>query len=302
MNNILLDAKARTFLAVYTHRSFTRAAAALFVTQPAVTQQVQALQEEMGHTLYTIAGRQVVLTETGERLGQFLRSLSQDIVRFAEELDREDGVTTLRCGATRTIGEFTLPPILATMLKKPDRRLSLVIDNTEVLLHKIDNAEIDFAWIEGAFDKRRYDYRLFSHEPFIGIAEPALLARTPSPTLQSLLGERLLVRERGSGTRAVLEGLLADRGLGLGDFSSVGVIDNLNVIKALVGDGQGISFMYEAAAQDAIASGRVVNLPIEGWQVMREFNFVFAQGTRWTPQLLAIHEEALSIARNQEEI
>ncbi len=299
MYHTLLDAKALTLLAVWEHGSFTRAAEALFITQPAVSQQMQALQEEVGHCLYTVVGRQVVLSEWGKQLASHLDVVRRETKRLELQLAAKDGPPPLRCGATRTIGEFTLPPIIARMLTVDGRCLSLVIDNTEDLLHKLDNGEIDCAWIEGAFDKRRYDYRLFSHERFIAIASPSFVASHPTIALEALLSERLLVREEGSGTRAVLEGLLADRGLEPGDFSALTVIGNLNVIKALVAEGMGISFMYEAAARDAIASNRVAQLAIEGWHVVREFNFVFPLHSREATFLLSVHERACANTAQQ---
>ena len=295
MNTLLLDPKVHTFLAVYTHRNFTRAAAALALTQPAVTQQMQALEYEVGEKLYTIEGRRVVLTEMGEQLGTFLQSIAQESVRFERQLRSEREREVLNCGATRTIGEFVLPPILKDLLTTTSKRLNVVINNTEILLAQLDEGIIDCAWIEGPFDKHAYDYRLFSHEPFIGIGSNALGQSTMS--LQSVMEKPLFVREKGSGTRAVLEGILADRGLSLEGFASIDVIDNLNVIKELVKEGLGISFMYEAAVKKELAEGSLVRLPIDQWSIKREFNFVFPLRSVKKEYYEELHTHALAASR-----
>ena len=118
--------------------------------------------------------------------------------------------------------------------------------------------------------------------------------RHPKPSLDSLLSERLLVREKGSGTRAVFEQILAERGLSTDSFRHVDEIGNLNVIKTLVGNDMGISFLYEEATKDAIMQGQVCELPIDGWSVNREFNFVFSLHTRYESQFLAFLNECMT--------
>ncbi|NMA23030.1 MAG: LysR family transcriptional regulator [Spirochaetales bacterium] len=295
MYTTLLDTKARAFLAVWEYRSFTKAAEALFITQPAVSQQMHALQQQMGTTLFVIEGRQVVFTVAGEELAALLAAHARNAHAYTHALTQRSHIEPLRFGATRTIGEFTLEPVLSSLMEQERYHCSLFIDNTEVLLQKIDRGEIDFAWIEGAFDKRRYEYRLYSHERFIAItsAEATIEGEI---SLQSLLESRLFIREHGSGTRAVLEGVLADRGLSLENFAHTTMIDNLNVIKALVGRGLGISFMYEAAARQELAGQTVQEIPIKGWHVVREFNFVFAQGSHHRDKYLEIWEQSLALA------
>ena len=293
----MLDFRIRTFLAVCEHMSFTKAAQALHLTQPAVSQHIHSLQQQLGTQLFTMQGRQVVLTAEGTRYGRFVRSLQRDIRRFTDEFLAQDAKRSITFGATLTIGEFTLPPMLARLMETdPERHITMHVDNTEVLLSMLDEGAIDVAFIEGAFDKHRYGYRLFSHERFIGIGSASCMERHPNPTLEELLGERLIIRESGSGTRGVLERFLVERGLSTEDFCHVDEIGNLNVIKHLVSRDRGISFMYEAAARASIASGTVRELPIEGWQVIREFNYVFPLGSQFESRFLDFYDECMSTA------
>ncbi|WP_422480026.1 LysR substrate-binding domain-containing protein [Pleomorphochaeta sp. DL1XJH-081] len=291
----MLDFRIITFLAVCDQKSFTKAAEYLNITQPAVSQHMHALQEMWGKPLFVIEGRRFILTEAGEDLRQFVQTLQVDIKRFSQDFRDKKHGQHIYFGATLTIGEFTLPPILKGLMeKRPTRNLTMHVDNTENLLAMLDSGFLDFAFIEGAFDKKRYGYRLFSNQRFIPICSSQCLLRHPKPSLDSLLSERLLVREKGSGTRAVFEQILAERGLSTDSFRHVDEIGNLNVIKTLVGNDMGISFLYEEAAKDAIMQGQVCELPIDGWSVNREFNFVFSLHTRYESQFLAFLNECMT--------
>lgn len=291
----MLDFRILTFLAICEHKSFTKAAQALHITQPAVSQHMQALQAQLGTQLFTMEGRQVLLTAQGEQFWHFARSIHNDITRFTEDFPANAERESLRFGATLSIGEFTLPPILAKVMSaERQRNHRMYVDNTEILLGMLDSGEIDFAFIEGTFDKRRYGYRLLSHERFISIGSPSCKDRHPKPSLEELFGERLIIRESGSGTRGVLERILAERGLSTSLFHHMDEIGNLNVITYLVGKDLGISFLYEAAARDALERGAVCVLEIEGWHVVREFNFVYPLHARQEQRYLRYFEEFTS--------
>jgi DNA-binding transcriptional LysR family regulator len=291
----MLDFRIITFLAVCDQKSFTKAAEYLNITQPAVSQHMHTLQESWGKPLFSIEGRRFVLTDAGEDLRQFAQTLQVDINRFSQEFKTKGQEQHIHFGATLTIGEFTLPPILRRLMEnRPTRNLTMHVDNTENLLAMLDSGFLDFAFIEGAFDKKIYGYRLFSNQRFIPICSHQCVLRHPKPSLDSLLSERLLVREKGSGTRAVFEQILAERGLSTDSFRHVDEIGNLNVIKTLVGNDMGISFLYEEAAKDAIALGKVCELPIDRWGVTREFNFVFSLHTRYESQFLAFLDECMT--------
>ena len=292
MVDYMLDFRINTFLAVCRYMSFSQAAEALHITQPAVSQHMQVLQDKLGQQLYVLHGRQVVLTEQGRRYYEFAQSLDRDIKRFTSEFATETISPSITFGATLSIGEFILPPLLSRLTDAdPQRNITLYVDNTENLLGMLDEGTIDVAFIEGAFDKNSYDYRLWSHERFIGIGSQACLERHTEPTLEMLLEERLIIRERGSGTRGVLERYLAESGLTPESFSHVDEIGNLNVIKYLVSRDHGISFLYEAAARDAIEQENITELPIKEWQVSREFNFVFTKNSQYTPRFLDFYRE-----------
>ncbi len=273
----MLEYRIKTFLTVCEHMSFTKASLALNLTQPAISQHIRALEEHYGKKLFTLVGRQIKLTTDGEELRRFSHSMEVDIKKFHKSYTQENSREQISFGATLSIGEFTLPPIITSLMKQhPHWNVQMRVNNTLNLLSMIDKGEIDFAFIEGAFNKAIYSYRLFSLERFIAIGSRAMKEKYPHHSLEDLKGERILIREEGSGTRAVFTHILKEKGLSLESFHHVDEIGNLNVIKRLVSENLGISFMYEAAAKEAIKENLVFEIPLTDVSVKREFNFVYS--------------------------
>ena len=158
----MLDYRARTFLEVYRLRSYTHAADALHITQPAVSQHIRQLEHHYGCALFTKAGRGIEPTEAGELLYRALDVMENDDVRLRGELDALASVDVarppLRFGCTRTVADFVAPRLLAEHLTRhPDERILMRTGNTSELVALIDQGDIDFALVEGSFDRKAFD-------------------------------------------------------------------------------------------------------------------------------------------------
>lgn len=182
----------------------------------------------------------------------------------------------LRIGATKTIGDYILGPAIRRFLDAPDHQLQFLVDNTAALLRRLEQGELDFVVLEGVFNKARYDSFLLRNEPYIGICPPGhpLDGQTVSP--EALLGQRLILREEGSGTRDLLERSLAQCGYTVGAFSGTVCVSSFKIIRELVCAGYGISFVYAAVAADLPAPGRFFCPPLTG---SHELNAVWLKGT-----------------------
>ena len=135
---------------------------------------------------------------------------------------------------------------------------------------------IDFALIEGYFDKGIYGHAPLSAERFLavcGMGSP-LTGKAPLP-LEELCAQPIVVREPGSGTREVLENLLHEHNLSLSDFRAVSEIGNFRTLKQLVAAGPGITFAYAPAVQEELAAGLLREIPLKGVRLTREFSFVW---------------------------
>ncbi len=283
----MIDIKHITFLEVCRLKNFTKAADLLCITQPAVSQHVKCLEELYGGELITFSKRNFELTEKGKVLYNFLATLQVDCQRAIENIYKESEKSdSISFGATLTIGEYLMPPIIENLIRQNSKlKISMIVDNTKVLLNKLDQGLIEFALIEGTFDKNKYDSEIFSTEPFIAVCASTLIPKEKQH-FESICKTRLIVRERGSGTRMVLEQILNEKSLDLNHFYDVVEIGNMSAIKELVKTGIGISFLYKAAVTKELKEGSLCEIPIKDFLEMREFNFVFLKNSQFSSEYM----------------
>ena len=276
----MLDPRVETFLTVCETMNFTKAASLLHITQPAVSQQVRALEEQYGRKLFRYKSRQLFLTEEGELFLRTARTMRQDAIRLQESLRQMGKERLLRFGATLTIGEYSMPgPLLRLLQKDPELRLRMLAANTQELLSLLDRGEIDFAIVEGNFDRSSYDSLVYSTQRYIPVAAPDYAFTRPVHRLEDLLEERLLVREPGSGTRSILERVLEANNLSVESFRRWTELGSLNLIKSLVEAGAGVSFFYQPVVQRELESGLLREIPLEDCSIHHDFTFLWQRGS-----------------------
>ncbi len=276
----MLDFRIKTFLEVCKQRSYTKAADALCITQPAVTQHIKYLEQYYGGRLFEYAGRRIELTRNGKLLYQAVLTMAADEEKIRKHLLlAEEGKKEFHFGSTLTIGEFVLPELLASFIgRNQDVSLSMIVDNTSVLLKKIRDGEIDFAFIEGHFHKEEYDYRLFQKDRFIAVtADKSRFQKEME--LEELLSETIIAREEGSGTREILERVLNEDNRTIHNFRRVIEIGNISAIKHFVKSGCGITFLFESAVKAEIEAGELFEISLKNQNISREFNFVMLKNS-----------------------
>ncbi len=278
----MLDYRTHTFLAVCRTGSLTRAAAELHITQPAVSQHIRQLERHYGTPLFAKTGRGVEPTPAGQLLYRQLSAMENDEARLRSELAALNGERgarpPLRLGCTRTVADFVAPRMLAGHLRRhPDQRLLMRTGNTAELVDLLDRGEIDLALVEGSFDRALFESETFSRERFVAVA--ATGARPARIT--DLLGMRLVLREKGSGTREILERHLAARDLAVSDFAGVIELASIPAIKACVAAGAGVSFLYRVAVERELASGELADVTPADFDVEHDFSLIWQRGSRW---------------------
>ena len=289
----MLDFRIYTFLEVCKYMNFTKAAEALHITQPAVSQHIRYIEEYYQTRLFTFQGKKPVLTETGEYLLHAFTTLSHDQVYLKEQLlSMQKKKPALIFGATLTIGEYVMPRFLIEyQTRHPDTVLTMITANTHELLDRISDGEIDFAIVEGYFDKTQYDYLTFSSEPYIAVAGTPLFEDCRPCSLSELLDQMLIVREPGSGTREILEKHLEARNLSIHDFSGVSEIGNIPALKAVVSAGLGITFLYRSAAEEELKNGILFDVTPENFSITHDFTLIWQKGSMFASRYRTIFEE-----------
>ena len=288
----MLDFRIKTFLAVCKYMNFTRAAEQLAITQPTVSQHIRWLEEEYGVRLFAFSGKKMSLTEEGREMLSVATTMMHDEQFLRQKLRQETGRRTVRLGATLTVGETLVASHVAAYMKEhPGDRIQVVVENTRHLTELLDGGKIDFALVEGYFEKKEYDYEVYSRESYICVCGPKTwarlnrsgggmkdLARTSFP-LERLLRETLLIREEGSGSREILEKNLKEKNFDLDDFANLIEISNINAILDLAAGDVGITFLYERAARKRVEAGQLKVVAIEDFSLSHEFAFIWRKGS-----------------------
>lgn len=267
----MVDYRANTFLTLYREMNYRRTAELLNMTQPGVTQHIHFLEKVYNTKLFQYDGKTLSRTHSAEQLKRSLERMMAEETALKIAFQAADEYY-LRVGATKTIGEFVIPPMAARFAKIQKNHLELVIDNTDVLLHMLDDRLLDFALVEGSFDKSNYDYHLFKNEHFVGVCRQGHQFAGKCVSLEEVFLENLIVREQGSGTRKIIEQLLDDRGFSLNSFKKVITINGFGAIRHLTAEGVGVTFAYQPFVD---ADSRLASFELKDAGVVREFNYVY---------------------------
>ena len=273
----LLDFRMDTFLAVCRCMNFTKAAEELNITQPAVSHHIHYLEEHYQVKLFEYSGKKIGLTEAGRLLLSAATTMQHDELHLKQALQMsEGGGRRLVFGATMTVGEYVLPEALMRLMDaQPDISVKMVVADTQDLLRSLDEGEIEFAVVEGFFQKKEYDFLVYDRGKFVIVASPEYRFHSEGKVIEDLTRERFFIREPGSGTRYVFERYLEGKNLLIHDFEDLMEISNIGAIKSLVADGRGITFLYEAAVKRELEEGSLRRVELEDFELSHDFTFIW---------------------------
>lgn len=266
----MMDYRIDTFLLVCERMNYRKTAEILGITQPAVSQQIHFLEQQYGCKLFVYKNARLQKTEAAELLEQYARAMRLQEQHLRQKLNCK--IQELKIGATKTIGDYVLKEQIRAFLTPEDHALSLVVDNTEHLLKLLEENQLDFAVVEGYFDRSRFDSQLLRLEPFVGVCSKDHPFAGREITLPELFSQTLIHREEGSGTRAILEQMLQSRSQSLSRFKRQICISSFPVILDLVKNGYGVSFVYQVLAD---SDPDIAKFTISGETILREFRIVY---------------------------
>lgn len=277
----MLSDSLKVFITVAEKRNFSKAAKALNLTQPAISFQIQTLEQYYQTMLFDRVNRHVKLTEAGELLLEYALSMSD----LQSELERKMQQLTghvkgnLMIGASRTVGEYVLPHIICNFKKEyNDVDVTLEIYNTKQVETNVLNRRLDLGLIESKISHSELYYQSFLEDELV-IVVPGNhpWAEKETITLDELKGEPFIIREPGSGSRLVFEQALIDAEFDVEDLNIIMEIGNITAIKSAIIGRLGISVMSKWAAQDLVETGQAAILRIENVRMPRRFSIILNQ-------------------------
>lgn len=266
----MLLSQLETFATVARLGSFTRAAADLNLSQPAVTQHIASLEAELECRLFDRKGRTVSVTPAGERLLACQRKVGGALAELRQDLAAVRGGTAgrLAVGAGLTICIFTLPALLAAYREQyPHVDLHVRSGRTPEVLRMVLEEQVDLGLVTSPVRHRALETIPLYRDRMLVIARPdhPLAGLGPEVEPAALGAHRLILFERGSGFRTYLEEVFESRGVLLRPDME---LDSIEAIKEMVQAGLGISVVPEMAVARELAAGTLTSLPLTGWPPM----------------------------------
>ena len=258
--------------------SFSRAADALFLTQPTVSEHIRALEDELGVQLLDRLGRGTTPTKAGSLLLGYARrmlTLSREARQAIEQFQgRMSGELVL--GGSTIPGEYVLPALIgAFRAKYPDVSISLRIGGSRQVQDWVEQGHVEIGMVGAVPASRALESRPLMSDDIVLVVPPehAWVARK-TVTLEDVKREPLIVRERGSGSRETLEDALKQAGLDLGAFRVVGEIASTQAVKQAVRAGLGVSFVSHRAVEDECRARLLACVKVRDLTVTRAFHVV----------------------------
>ena len=276
----MADRRLQVFHAVAKHLSFTKAAEALFMTQPAVTFQIRQLEEYFNTRLFDRAQGRITLTPAGALALEY----AERILALSSELDTRlkemsgQVAGPLLIGASTTIADFLLPQILGEFKgRHPAIVPRLFVANSEAVQARVAERSLDLGFIEGESHLPSLVTDVCCEDELQVVCAPSHpLAKQQGAAPKSLAEHAYISREPGSGTREVIDNYLQKAGLGLDSLQVVMEAGSPEALKGLVATGLGFAIMSRATVVKEVRLGTLVQVPLTP-ALIRHLSVVYAK-------------------------
>ncbi len=273
--NIMDIRRLEAFSKVYELGSFSKAGQELYLSQPTISSHISVLEEELGVKLFDRMGRTVLPTQAGELLYRHVLEAFRNLesARAEIQLLLEDVGGELLIGASTIPANYILPGLLGDFLAKNSKiAISIEVHDSGRILDMVADGTL-ICGLVGAFQENPdLVYERIMDDEVVLVAPPAMAPKDGgSANLEHLKSWPWVLRERGSGTRRVLENALRHHGANVDDLRSVVVTQSTEAVLQCVRAGLGVSVTSRLAAGPALARGEVAVVPLEGLDMTRQF-------------------------------
>ncbi|MBR5110908.1 MAG: LysR family transcriptional regulator [Clostridia bacterium] len=287
----MLDPRMESLLMICDKNSFTKAAEALSLTQPAISHHIRGLESELGVRLFYRSRGELKLTTEGEIVAGYARRIKgmhEKMLRSLEDAQRQ--MTSIRVGITHTAESSLIAEVLAKYSTSGSGvRLTIITDTIKNLYDLLDQYELDLAIVEGKPPEGDMNGLLLDTDYLVCVVcNDSPLAKKSMVTLSDIRKEKMILRLPGSGTQNLFVAHLESIGMSINEFNVALEVDNIATIKDLIRKNMGISILAHSACMDELKKGKITALPIENLSMVRQINILYHKDFPHTETLQAI--------------
>ena len=276
------DFRLKVFQSVAKNLSFTKASQELFVSQPAITKHIQELEAYYQTRLFDRQGSKISLTKSGELLLKHSEKILDDYKQLEYEMHllHNEYIGELKLGASTTIAQYVLPPLLADFIAKfPQINLSLINGNSRGVEAALQEHRIDLGLVEGIFRLPNLKYTPFLQDELVAVVHThSKLAVSDEIAPEDLPNIPLVLRERGSGTLDVFERSLLRHNLKLSSLNVLMYLGSTESIKLFLEHTDCMGIVSIRSVYMELVAGNIKINKIKRMTMQREFNFVQLEG------------------------
>ncbi len=272
------DHKLKVFCTVAETKSFSKTSEIIHLTQPAVSLQIQALEEKYETKLFDRSSSTVTLTPAGEILYKYAKEILTLYTSAEKAIGKQTGLVkgSLTLGAGSNIGNYILPTLITEFRKThPKSKIYLLVSNTKRVIELLNAGNIDLGLVEGDVSRQKMVVKkLLSDELLLIVPPEHNWAKRKEISIAELCKEPFLLREPGSGTRQMIEKFLGRHGITLHDLKISAILGSTEAIKDAVENGLGISIISRWAARKEHRYGTLHLLNIKEEKMARDFSLI----------------------------
>lgn len=295
--------KLDVFCKVVEQKSFTRAAEAVRLSQPTVSDHVRTLEEELGQKLLDRLGREVEPTP----VGRLLYSYAVKILRLQQEtlqaLEQFDGNLSgsISLGASTIPGTYILPGLISRFRDQfPAVKTAVHVSGSRAIARKVMDGEYDLGLVGAIWNEKGLEWIPLFQDTLTPVAHPASpLVRAQPLAVGDLCTQPFIFREPGSGTRKVIAQLLETLGHKESDLQEVAMLGSNEAVKEGVKAGLGISLLSSRSIAEDVARGTLVALVLEGISGERPFYLIRRRNRAMPPASAAFAEHLMATAAEE---
>ena len=281
----MLSTRHEIFIEVAAHLSFSKAGEVMFISQPAISKHIKALEAFYKTTLFERNGNAIQLTNGGKLLFNRLKEAKkiQNQLEFELSIIKDDlkAKGELKLGASTTVALYIIPKILSAFHQKyPEVKISLLNRNTDTITKALIDQDIDIGIVEGNKKKSTILYQPFITDEVIAVcSSKSAIAKKKSLTIAEIQNYPIVLREQGSGTLAAIKHHLEKSGIKLSNLNVNVRLAGTEALKNFLREDTCLGFLPKGAILKELRDGDLVAIKIEKFQIIRDFYFIQRHGT-----------------------